>query len=156
MILYCDMAILLPSSFIETCAQYLANAFAPELLQNFVVSVKERERDLVIHHQNFTILKNHDDERSYTLHFFQSVIIPVHNAEPWMSECLASLSCQQKPHHLHVEVSLFLDSCHDDSLNIVCDWTPKLQELGYTVTVTQEDNEYPKGGTLHYNGVTSL
>ncbi|KAK3859260.1 hypothetical protein Pcinc_034614 [Petrolisthes cinctipes] len=73
-----------------------------------------------------------------------SVIIPVHNAELWLSDCLASLA-QQTTSLLNVEVSLFLDSCSDNSMLILCDWNPRLRELGYTVTVVEEDNVCPKG-----------
>ncbi|XP_042891742.1 UDP-GlcNAc:betaGal beta-1,3-N-acetylglucosaminyltransferase-like protein 1 isoform X2 [Penaeus japonicus] len=72
-----------------------------------------------------------------------SVIIPVHNASQWLDDCLDSISRQQ--HTLNVEVSLFLDSCTDDSERIVQDWSPRLREQGYAVTTSVENDENPKG-----------
>ncbi|XP_064080487.1 LOW QUALITY PROTEIN: UDP-GlcNAc:betaGal beta-1,3-N-acetylglucosaminyltransferase-like protein 1 [Macrobrachium nipponense] len=73
-----------------------------------------------------------------------SVIIPIHNAGQWLDECLESLFQQQ--HTLNVEVSLFLDSCTDNSKTIVEDcWTSRLKDIGYIVTVSKEDNGTPKG-----------
>lgn len=74
----------------------------------------------------------------------KSVIIPVHNAGQWLDDCLASISLQQ--HTLNVEVSLFLDSCTDDSERIVQGWSTRLIEQGYAVITTVEENENPKGG----------
>ncbi|XP_045600672.2 queuosine-tRNA galactosyltransferase [Procambarus clarkii] len=72
-----------------------------------------------------------------------SVIIPVHNAAPWLEECLSSVLEQQ--HTLTVEVSLFLDSCSDTSEDIVRDWFTKFEDQGYVITLGKENNEKPKG-----------
>ncbi|XP_068238055.1 queuosine-tRNA galactosyltransferase-like isoform X2 [Palaemon carinicauda] len=72
-----------------------------------------------------------------------SVIIPIHNAGLWLDECLDSLYRQK--HTLNVEVSIFLDSCTDNSLAIVDGWAPRLKDTGYIVNVSKEDNETPKG-----------
>ncbi|XP_063602860.1 UDP-GlcNAc:betaGal beta-1,3-N-acetylglucosaminyltransferase-like protein 1 [Penaeus indicus] len=86
---------------------------------------------------------NEANERSNSKKIDVSVIIPVHNAGQWLDDCLDSISRQQ--HTLNVEVSLFLDSCTDDSERIVQDWTTKLTEQGYAVITTVENNENPKG-----------
>ncbi|XP_037804568.1 UDP-GlcNAc:betaGal beta-1,3-N-acetylglucosaminyltransferase-like protein 1 [Penaeus monodon] len=93
--------------------------------------------------QEEEILESQENEKSNLEKIDVSVIIPVHNAGQWLDDCLASISLQQ--HTLNVEVSLFLDSCTDDSERIVQGWSTRLIEQGYAVITTVEKNENPKG-----------
>ncbi|XP_076060901.1 queuosine-tRNA galactosyltransferase-like [Oratosquilla oratoria] len=72
-----------------------------------------------------------------------TVVIPVHNASTWLDECLEAIAHQKST--LSIEVSLFLDSCEDNSADIAEIWREKLQDIGYSVIITSENNGRPKG-----------
>jgi len=74
-----------------------------------------------------------------------SVIIPVFNAGQWLDECLESIYEQRLGEEIKLEVSLFLDSCTDDSEEIVQKWVPLFHEKSFMTIVTTEDNGAPKG-----------
>jgi len=61
-----------------------------------------------------------------------SVIIPVHNADPWLNECLQSV-CDQS--YRPLEVSIFVDACNDKSGEIIQSWVEKLESNHVVVIV---------------------
>ena len=75
------------------------------------------------------------------------MIIPVHNAEEWLAECLQSV-CLQQLEGVLVEVSLFLDSCTDASAQIAHTWKTEFANKDMSVTLSEEQNNNPKGGRI--------
>ncbi|KAG8507564.1 UDP-GlcNAc:betaGal beta-1,3-N-acetylglucosaminyltransferase-like protein 1 [Galemys pyrenaicus] len=75
---------------------------------------------------------------------FQSVILPVHDAAPWLDECLRSVLQQdfQGP----LELSAFDDASKDGSLAILEDWKAKLEDAGIRVVIGGHDSPSPRGG----------
>ena len=57
-----------------------------------------------------------------------SVIIPCHNAMPWLEECLAS--CASQDYEGPLEVSVFDDSSTDGSDACIRAWSEKLMDAG--------------------------
>uniref|UniRef100_G3MQN2 Glycosyltransferase 2-like domain-containing protein n=1 Tax=Amblyomma maculatum TaxID=34609 RepID=G3MQN2_AMBMU len=58
-----------------------------------------------------------------------SVIIPVHNGERWINECLASVADQIFAGTL--EVSIYNDSSTDGTARLLEEWKPKLESRGF-------------------------
>ncbi|RXG68768.1 UDP-GlcNAc:betaGal beta-1,3-N-acetylglucosaminyltransferase-like protein 1 [Armadillidium vulgare] len=72
-----------------------------------------------------------------------SIILPIYNAGQWLDECLSSILVQE--HDLKIEVSIFFDSCTDNSVAIFEKWVPKFQEDFIEVKISKEENDKPKG-----------
>ncbi|XP_071796520.1 queuosine-tRNA galactosyltransferase-like [Asterias amurensis] len=72
-----------------------------------------------------------------------SIILPVYNAEPWLTECLQSVLDQETTATL--ELSAFMDACTDNSCEILRSWQPKLEAAGIQVVVNGHSNENPRG-----------
>ena len=70
-----------------------------------------------------------------TSHLLQSIIIPVHNAERWLSGCLRSVLDQE--HGLRAEVSVYLDGCTDRSLVVLEGFRGRLEQRGYGLVVSR-------------------
>ncbi|KAB7493747.1 UDP-GlcNAc:betaGal beta-1,3-N-acetylglucosaminyltransferase-like protein 1 [Armadillidium nasatum] len=72
-----------------------------------------------------------------------SIILPIYNAGYWLDECLSSILVQE--HDLKLEVSIFFDSCTDNSVAIFEKWFPKFEKDFMEVKISKEENEKPKG-----------
>jgi hypothetical protein len=68
-----------------------------------------------------------------------SIIIPCHNAMPWLDECLAS--CASQDYEGPLEVSIFDDSSTDGSDACIRAWAEKLQDVG--IKCTCSGNRWP-------------
>ncbi|KAK8776724.1 hypothetical protein V5799_029932 [Amblyomma americanum] len=66
-----------------------------------------------------------------------SIIIPVHNGEKWINECLTSVADQVFAGTL--EVSIFNDSSTDGTAGLLEEWKPKLESRGFSVCISAGD-----------------
>ncbi|XP_036159537.1 UDP-GlcNAc:betaGal beta-1,3-N-acetylglucosaminyltransferase-like protein 1 isoform X8 [Myotis myotis] len=73
-----------------------------------------------------------------------SVILPVHNAEPWLDECLRSVL--QQDFEGSMELSVFNDASKDKSMAIIEKWKVKLEGSGILVVIGGHDSPSPRGG----------
>ncbi|XP_062936882.1 UDP-GlcNAc:betaGal beta-1,3-N-acetylglucosaminyltransferase-like protein 1 isoform X3 [Cynocephalus volans] len=71
-----------------------------------------------------------------------SVILPVHNAEPWLDECLRSVL--QQDFEGTMELSVFNDASEDESGTIIEKWKGKLEDSGIRVIIGGHDSP-PRG-----------
>ncbi|XP_046532386.1 UDP-GlcNAc:betaGal beta-1,3-N-acetylglucosaminyltransferase-like protein 1 isoform X2 [Equus quagga] len=74
-----------------------------------------------------------------------SVILPVHNAEAWLDECLRSVL--QQDFEGSMELSVFNDASKDKSMTIIEKWKVKLEDSGILVVIGGHDSPSPRGGT---------
>uniref|UniRef100_A0A4X1V529 UDP-GlcNAc:betaGal beta-1,3-N-acetylglucosaminyltransferase like 1 n=1 Tax=Sus scrofa TaxID=9823 RepID=A0A4X1V529_PIG len=72
-----------------------------------------------------------------------SVILPVHNAEPWLDECLGSVL--QQDFEGRLELSIFNDASKDKSMAVIEKWKEKLEASGILVVVGGHDSPSPRG-----------
>uniref|UniRef100_A0A8C5UWY4 UDP-GlcNAc:betaGal beta-1,3-N-acetylglucosaminyltransferase like 1 n=2 Tax=Microcebus murinus TaxID=30608 RepID=A0A8C5UWY4_MICMU len=73
----------------------------------------------------------------------QSIILPVHNAEPWLDECLNSVL--QQDFEGTMELSIFNDASKDKSGTIIEKWKVKLEDSGILVVIGGHDSPSPRG-----------
>ncbi|XP_036051237.1 uncharacterized protein LOC118588808 [Onychomys torridus] len=73
-----------------------------------------------------------------------SIILPVHNAEQWLDECLASVL--QQDFEGTMELSVFNDASKDKSRIIIEKWKGKLEDSGISVVIGGHDSPSPRGG----------
>mmetsp|Transcript_58805 Transcript_58805/g.86199 ORF Transcript_58805/g.86199 Transcript_58805/m.86199 type:complete len:234 (+) Transcript_58805:624-1325(+) len=76
-----------------------------------------------------------------------SVIIPCHNAMPWLEECLAS--CATQDYAGPLEVSIFDDSSSDGSQACIRAWAERLQDAG--VKCVCHGNRWPESASSDAN-----
>nr|XP_037849716.1 UDP-GlcNAc:betaGal beta-1,3-N-acetylglucosaminyltransferase-like protein 1 isoform X11 [Chlorocebus sabaeus] len=76
-------------------------------------------------------------------HHTRSVILPVHNAEPWLDECLRSVL--QQDFEGTMELSVFNDASKDKSGAIIEKWRVKLEDSGVHVIIGGHDSPSPRG-----------
>ncbi|XP_077979657.1 queuosine-tRNA galactosyltransferase-like [Glandiceps talaboti] len=74
-----------------------------------------------------------------------SIILPVHNADKWLEECLQSVMQQTTHFHGNIELSAFNDSSTDSSLALLESWKPKLEEAGIQVVLGSGVAKQPGG-----------
>ncbi|XP_012658279.1 UDP-GlcNAc:betaGal beta-1,3-N-acetylglucosaminyltransferase-like protein 1 [Otolemur garnettii] len=72
-----------------------------------------------------------------------SIILPVHNAEPWLDECLSSVL--QQDFEGTMELSVFNDASKDKSGTILDKWKVKLEGSGIHVVIGGHDSPSPLG-----------
>ncbi|XP_047565291.1 UDP-GlcNAc:betaGal beta-1,3-N-acetylglucosaminyltransferase-like protein 1 isoform X3 [Lutra lutra] len=72
-----------------------------------------------------------------------SVILPVHNAEPWLDECLRSVL--QQDFQGSMELSVFNDASQDQSAAIIERWKGRLEDAGIPVVIGGHDSPAPRG-----------
>ncbi|XP_044600262.2 queuosine-tRNA galactosyltransferase isoform X7 [Equus asinus] len=72
-----------------------------------------------------------------------SVILPVHNAEAWLDECLRSVL--QQDFEDSMELSVFNDASKDKSMTIIEKWKVKLEDSGILVVIGGHDSPSPRG-----------
>ncbi|XP_066092272.1 queuosine-tRNA galactosyltransferase isoform X3 [Saccopteryx bilineata] len=72
-----------------------------------------------------------------------SVILPIHNAEPWLEECLKSVL--QQDFEGSMELSVFNDASKDKSMAIVEKWKMKLEGSGIPVVIGGHNSPSPRG-----------
>ncbi|XP_069339173.1 queuosine-tRNA galactosyltransferase isoform X3 [Eulemur rufifrons] len=72
-----------------------------------------------------------------------SIILPVHNAEPWLDECLNSVL--QQDFEGTMELSVFNDASKDKSGTIIENWKVKLEGSGILVVIGGHDSPSPRG-----------
>ncbi|XP_014442176.1 UDP-GlcNAc:betaGal beta-1,3-N-acetylglucosaminyltransferase-like protein 1 [Tupaia chinensis] len=72
-----------------------------------------------------------------------SVILPVHNAEPWLDQCLQSVL--QQDFEGTMELSVFNDASKDRSGAIIEKWKAKLEGSGILVVVGGHNSPSPRG-----------
>ncbi|XP_074121120.1 queuosine-tRNA galactosyltransferase isoform X2 [Sminthopsis crassicaudata] len=72
-----------------------------------------------------------------------SIILPVHNAECWLDDCLQSVWEQDFEGTL--ELSIFNDASKDKSMNIINKWKIRLETLGIRVIIGGHDSPFPRG-----------
>ncbi|XP_059988911.1 UDP-GlcNAc:betaGal beta-1,3-N-acetylglucosaminyltransferase-like protein 1 isoform X2 [Lagenorhynchus albirostris] len=72
-----------------------------------------------------------------------SVILPVHDAEPWLDECLGSVL--QQDFEGSMELSIFNDASKDKSMTIIEKWKEKLEGSGILVVIGGHDSPSPRG-----------
>ncbi|XP_039332587.1 queuosine-tRNA galactosyltransferase isoform X3 [Saimiri boliviensis] len=72
-----------------------------------------------------------------------SIILPVHNAEPWLDECLRSVS--QQDFEGTMELSVFNDASKDKSGAIIEKWRVKLEDTGVHVIIGGHNSPSPRG-----------
>ncbi|KAM5305973.1 queuosine-tRNA galactosyltransferase isoform 3-T5 [Glossophaga mutica] len=72
-----------------------------------------------------------------------SVILPVHDAEPWLDECLRSVL--QQDFEGPMELSVFNDASKDKSMAIVEKWKVTLEGSGIRVVIGGHDSPSPRG-----------
>ncbi|XP_058417966.1 UDP-GlcNAc:betaGal beta-1,3-N-acetylglucosaminyltransferase-like protein 1 isoform X2 [Diceros bicornis minor] len=72
-----------------------------------------------------------------------SVILPVHNAEAWLDECLRSVL--QQDFEGSMELSVFNDASKDKSMTIIEEWKMKLEDSGILVVIGGHDSPSPRG-----------
>ncbi|XP_022379309.1 UDP-GlcNAc:betaGal beta-1,3-N-acetylglucosaminyltransferase-like protein 1 isoform X3 [Enhydra lutris kenyoni] len=73
----------------------------------------------------------------------QSIILPVHNAEPWLDECLRSVL--QQDFQGSMELSVFNDASQDQSAAIIERWKGRLEDAGIPVVIGGHDSPAPRG-----------
>lgn len=76
-----------------------------------------------------------------------SIILPVHNAEQWLDECL--MSVLQQDFEGAMELSVFNDASKDKSRAIIEKWKVKLEDSGISVVIGGHDSPSPRGGRCH-------
>ncbi|KAM9222479.1 queuosine-tRNA galactosyltransferase [Leptosomus discolor] len=72
-----------------------------------------------------------------------SVIVPVHNSECWLDECLKSVWEQDFKETM--ELSVFNDASKDGSAEIIEKWKIKLEGAGVPVIIGSNDSSQPGG-----------
>ncbi|XP_013361460.1 PREDICTED: UDP-GlcNAc:betaGal beta-1,3-N-acetylglucosaminyltransferase-like protein 1 isoform X4 [Chinchilla lanigera] len=72
-----------------------------------------------------------------------SVILPVHNAEEWLDECLKSVL--QQDFEGSMELSVFDDASKDKSMTIIERWKGRLEGAGIAVVIGGHDSPCPRG-----------
>lgn len=72
-----------------------------------------------------------------------SVILPVHNAEQWLDECLESVYNQDFSGTL--EVSIYDDCCTDRSSLLVDGWCKRFEEKDIAVVMSRNTTREPRG-----------
>nr|XP_048285264.1 UDP-GlcNAc:betaGal beta-1,3-N-acetylglucosaminyltransferase-like protein 1 [Myodes glareolus] len=72
-----------------------------------------------------------------------TIILPVHNAEQWLDECLASVL--QQDFEGTMELSVFNDASKDNSRTIIEKWKVKLEDSGISVVIGGHDSPSPRG-----------
>ncbi|XP_032304197.1 UDP-GlcNAc:betaGal beta-1,3-N-acetylglucosaminyltransferase-like protein 1 isoform X6 [Coturnix japonica] len=72
-----------------------------------------------------------------------SVIVPVHNSECWLDECLKSV--WEQDFKQTMELSIFNDASKDGSAEIIAKWKIKLEDAGVPVIVGSNDSAQPRG-----------
>ncbi|XP_060583301.1 UDP-GlcNAc:betaGal beta-1,3-N-acetylglucosaminyltransferase-like protein 1 isoform X2 [Ruditapes philippinarum] len=72
-----------------------------------------------------------------------SVILPVHNADKWLDECLQSVVNQTYSGSL--ELSVYQDSCTDNSEEIIKKWRTKLEEQDVKIVIGGHSDKNPRG-----------
>ncbi|XP_036691701.1 UDP-GlcNAc:betaGal beta-1,3-N-acetylglucosaminyltransferase-like protein 1 isoform X5 [Balaenoptera musculus] len=72
-----------------------------------------------------------------------SVILPVHDAELWLDECLGSVL--QQDFEGSMELSIFNDASKDKSMTIIEKWKEKLEGSGILVVIGGHDSPSPRG-----------
>ncbi|XP_027481936.1 UDP-GlcNAc:betaGal beta-1,3-N-acetylglucosaminyltransferase-like protein 1 isoform X4 [Zalophus californianus] len=72
-----------------------------------------------------------------------SIILPVHNAEPWLNECLESVL--QQDFEGSMELSVFNDASKDKSMTIIEKWKVKLEGSGIPVVIGGHASPSPRG-----------
>ncbi|CAI9163614.1 unnamed protein product [Rangifer tarandus platyrhynchus] len=72
-----------------------------------------------------------------------SVILPVHDAEPWLDECLGSIL--QQDFEGSMELSIFNDASKDKSMTIIEKWKKKLEGSGILMVIGGHDSPSPRG-----------
>ncbi|XP_045212343.2 UDP-GlcNAc:betaGal beta-1,3-N-acetylglucosaminyltransferase-like protein 1 [Mercenaria mercenaria] len=72
-----------------------------------------------------------------------SLILPVHNADKWLDDCLQSVVSQTYSDGL--ELSIYKDSCTDNSEQIIKEWEKKLVERDVKVVNGGHNDENPRG-----------
>nr|XP_035158165.2 UDP-GlcNAc:betaGal beta-1,3-N-acetylglucosaminyltransferase-like protein 1 isoform X1 [Callithrix jacchus]XP_054112642.1 UDP-GlcNAc:betaGal beta-1,3-N-acetylglucosaminyltransferase-like protein 1 isoform X1 [Callithrix jacchus]XP_054112643.1 UDP-GlcNAc:betaGal beta-1,3-N-acetylglucosaminyltransferase-like protein 1 isoform X1 [Callithrix jacchus] len=72
-----------------------------------------------------------------------SIILPVHNAEPWLDECLRSVL--QQDFEGIMELSVFNDASKDKSGAIIEKWKVKLEDSGIHVIIGGHNSPSPRG-----------
>ncbi|XP_045840041.1 UDP-GlcNAc:betaGal beta-1,3-N-acetylglucosaminyltransferase-like protein 1 isoform X2 [Meles meles] len=72
-----------------------------------------------------------------------SVILPVHNAEPWLDECLRSVL--QQDFQGSMELSVFNDASQDQSAAVIERWKGRLEDAGIPVIIGGHDSPAPRG-----------
>ena len=86
----------------------------------------------------------------------QAVILPVHNGETWLSDCLQSILYQK--HSLKVQLSIFFDSCDDKSEENFESMRKYFLENGFSIVVSKENRSLPRGGKIasYYSSLRNL
>ncbi|XP_053939241.1 UDP-GlcNAc:betaGal beta-1,3-N-acetylglucosaminyltransferase-like protein 1 isoform X2 [Cuculus canorus] len=72
-----------------------------------------------------------------------SIIVPVHNSERWLDECLKSV--WEQDFEGTMELSVFNDASTDGSAEIIEKWKIKLEDAGVPVIVGSNDSSQPRG-----------
>ncbi|XP_059588168.1 UDP-GlcNAc:betaGal beta-1,3-N-acetylglucosaminyltransferase-like protein 1 isoform X3 [Alligator mississippiensis] len=72
-----------------------------------------------------------------------SVILPVHNSESWLDECLKSVL--EQDFQGTMELSVFNDASKDSSISILEKWKIKLEDVGIQVVIGGHDSPQPQG-----------
>ncbi|KAF4797300.1 UDP-GlcNAc:betaGal beta-1,3-N-acetylglucosaminyltransferase-like 1 [Turdus rufiventris] len=72
-----------------------------------------------------------------------SIIVPVHNSECWLDECLKSVLEQDFKGTM--ELSIFNDASKDGSAEIIEKWKIRLEEAGVSVVIGTNDSSQPRG-----------
>ncbi|XP_078257702.1 uncharacterized protein LOC144594733 [Rhinoraja longicauda] len=72
-----------------------------------------------------------------------SIILPVHNAERWLDQCLESVLDQDFQGSM--QLSVFNDASKDNSMNIIEKWQTKLVKKGVDVVIGGHESPCPKG-----------
>ncbi|XP_071429971.1 queuosine-tRNA galactosyltransferase isoform X3 [Pithys albifrons albifrons] len=72
-----------------------------------------------------------------------SVIVPVHNSECWLDECLQSV--WEQDFQGTMELSIFNDASKDGSAEIIEKWKKKFEEIGVPVIIGSNDSSEPRG-----------
>ncbi|XP_067164646.1 queuosine-tRNA galactosyltransferase isoform X3 [Apteryx mantelli] len=73
----------------------------------------------------------------------ESIILPVHNSECWLDECLESVLEQDFKETM--ELSVFNDASEDGSAEIIERWKVKLEDAGIPVIIGSNDSSQPRG-----------
>ncbi|XP_064126503.1 UDP-GlcNAc:betaGal beta-1,3-N-acetylglucosaminyltransferase-like protein 1 isoform X3 [Loxodonta africana] len=72
-----------------------------------------------------------------------SIILPVHNAECWLDDCLRSVLHQDFEGTM--ELSVFNDASKDKSMTVIEKWKVKLEDSGILVVIGGHDSPSPRG-----------
>ncbi|NWZ66149.1 B3GNL protein, partial [Acrocephalus arundinaceus] len=72
-----------------------------------------------------------------------SIIVPVHNSECWLDECLKSV--WEQDFKGTMELSIFNDASKDGSAEIIEKWKIKLEEAGVSVIIGNNNSSQPRG-----------